>query len=244
MLAFFQGTREQAVDFRITGEGTCTSAAPSNISFPCGNGGDVEAEGEGGMGVVKLVYQPWESFQYYAAFGVGDYTLRVPSATVTNVLTGDTPGQMYMTGLRAVLLPDTEVTPAIAVDAGLSWTRHTFNRRAPDLSGREPKINQALDMTQYQFAAMASKLFRVTEREKLLMFEDGVKLEPYGGVKWSRLQAKLKDLQTGGTAGGRHDAARPFIGLRVPVYKNEGFFAEATFVDGYQYAAGLEIRFR
>jgi len=35
----------------------------------------------------------------------------------------------------------------------------------------------------------------------------------------------------------------PFAGLRIPFSKNEGVFAEAQFVDGYAYAAGLELRF-
>lgn len=244
LLAYYQGTQGQDVRFSVQGSQTC--ASPNAVAFACGQGGDVEAEGSGGAGMVKLLYQPWESLQYYVGFGVGDYALSVPSVTVTNSLSGDTPGLTYMAGIKAVILPDTEFTPAVAVDLSLAHSRYKFNRRFPGgTPGQDNRINQALDFWQYQVAVMASHLFTIVEKDRLVAAPliGGFKMEPYGGVRWTRLEATLKDLTDGSRSGGRQDAATPFLGLRIPIYENEGLFAEASFINGYQYAAGLEIRF-
>lgn len=87
----------------------------------------------------------------------------------------------------------------------------------------------------YQFAVESSHLFTLNEFWKL---------EPFGGVKWTRVQAELKNLVDGSRAGGRKDTVTPFLGLRVPIEDHEAFFAEASFVDGYHYGAGLELRFK
>ena len=77
-----------------------------------------------------------------------------------------------------------------------------------------------------------------------MLLPQGFKIEPYFGLKWTRIQSDLKDFQTGSHAGGQEDAASPFVGVRLPVYDHESLFAEADFVNGYQYAGGLEIRFK
>ncbi|MDD5656500.1 MAG: hypothetical protein PHF00_04500 [Elusimicrobia bacterium] len=250
ILAYYEGVHDQTVNFNVAAPAVCT--APGGASFACGQGGDVEAKGRGGAGVVKLVYQPWDSFQYYAAVGVGDYSLSVPSTTVTNVLTGDNPGLILTGGLKAVIMPDTIVTPAVAVDASISRSRYSFNRTFPGgTPGVGGNIDQRLTMMRYQVAVEASDVFTVKDADekaddqaKLTSWRaQGVKLEPYGGVKWSRLQSDLKDLASGGHSGGQQDTVSPFLGLRIPVYEHEGLFAEASFVDGYEYAAGLEVRF-
>lgn len=243
-MAYYQGTQEQTVSFSVTGDQGC--ASPNAVSFSCGQGGDVEAEGNGGAGMIKLLYQPWESLQYYAGFGVGDYSLRVPSATVVNTLSGDSPGLTYTAGIRAVIVPDTDFNPAVAVDLSLTHSRYKLNRRFPGgTPGQNNRINQALDFLQYQVAVTASHLFTIVEKERLTAapLKNGFKIEPYGGVKWTRLEATLKDLTDGSEAAGRQDTASPFLGVRLPIYENEGLFAEASFINGYQYAAGLEIRF-
>jgi len=249
ILAYYQGAQEQAVNFNIVAPAVCGTQA-GGVSFACGQGGDVEAEGRGGAGMIKVLFQPWDSLQYYAAFGVGDYSLSVPSSTITNTLTGDNPGTILTAGVKAVLFPDTVVTPAIAVDGSVSRSRYWFNRRFPG-GGAPGNIDQRLDLTQYQVAIEASHMFTIKdadektdEKADLVAWRGaGLKLEPYGGVKWSRIQSDLKDLTDGGHAGGQADAVSPFVGLRVPIYQHEGLFAEASFVGGYQYAAGLEIRF-
>lgn len=239
-LAYYQGVTDQTLNFSINGGGNCST--PNGVSFTCGQSGDVEAKGSGGAAMMKLVWQPWERFQYYAMFGVGDYSLSVPSATVTNALTGDKRGQIYGAGLKASVVPDTIVaaeglpTPAISLDASMTRSLYDFNRRFPGgTPGQNNNISQRLELMTYQFAVEASHLFNVDEHWKL---------EPYGGVKWTRVQTDLKDLVDGSHAGGQQDTVTPFLGLRVPVEDHEAFFAEASFIDGYHYGAGLELRFK
>ena len=236
LLAYYQGVADQSVNFSINDAGACSAAPPNGaVSFACGQSGDVEAKGAGGAGLVKVVWQPWERFQYYAHFGAGDYSLRVPSTTISNVLTGDNHGLIYGAGMKASIVPDTIVTPAVAMDISLTQSRYNFNRRFPGgTPGVSGSIDQRLILMTYQFAVEASHLFTLDEYWKL---------EPYGGIKWTRVEADLKDMVDGAHAGGKQDTASPFLGLRVPVGDHEAFFAEASFVDGYHYGGGLELRF-
>ena len=239
-LAYYQGVNDQTLNFSINDSGSC--ATRNNLSFACGSAAEVEGKGSGGAGILKVVYQPFERFQYYALAGVGDYSMSVPSTTVTNVYTGDNSGRIFGAGVRASVVPDTIVaadgfpTPAIALDASLTQAAYQFNRlNQTGPAGVSSSITGRLTLMTYQFAVEASHLFTVDERWKL---------EPYGGVKWTRVQADLKDLGDGSHAGGHQDTVTPFLGLRVPVEEHEAFFAEASFVDGYHYGAGLELRFK
>lgn len=234
-LAYYQGVADQAVNFTVAGAGTCTSANGA-VSFACGQSGDIEAEGSGGAGMFKVLWQPAERLTYYAHVGIGEYSLHVPSATVANTLTGDNRGLLYGAGLKASIVPDTVVTPAIALDLSLTRSQYNFNRLTP-VSGPAPgaNVNQRLELMTYQFAVETSHLFTLDEHWKL---------EPYGGLKWTRVQADLKDLVDGSHAGGKQDTVTPFLGLRMPVGEKEAFFAEASFLDGRHYGAGLELRFK
>jgi hypothetical protein len=241
LLAYYQGVQDQSLKFNI-------------IGTRGGQGEDVDVKGDGGAAMLKLVYQPRESLQYYAAFGLGDYSLSVPSVTLSNLLQGDRPGHILTFGAKAVLYPDTQVTPAIAIDASLSRSRYYFNRRFPGgTPGVSGNINQRLDLMQYQVAVEASKIFTIKDADEkadeqagpaILLRHSGFKIEPYGGMKWARIQSDLKDLVDGDHSGGGQNSVSPFLGLRIPFQQNEGFFAEASFVDGYQYGAGLEFRFK
>lgn len=232
--AYYQGAKDQSLVFSVNGAGTCS--APGGATFSCGQNGDVEAEGSGGAGIIKLTWQPWERFQYYAHFGVGDYSVRVPSATITNLLTGDKRGQLYGVGVKASVVPDTIVTPAIAIDASVTRSTYDLNRRFPGgTPGQNNNISQRLELMTYQVAVESSHLFSL---------EDKFKLEPYGGMKWTRVQADLKDLVDGSHAGGKKDVVSPFLGLRIPLGENEALFAEGSFLGGTHYGAGLELRFK
>lgn len=247
LLVYYQGTQGQDLDFSVNNPGVCSG--PNGITFACGQSGDIDATGSGGMAVMKLVYQPWENLQYYVAFGVGDYSLNVPSVTVVNTLSGDSPGIMGMAGLRSTIVPDTQFTPAVAADISVSESRYDFDQISQN-TGTPASISQRLLLMQFQVAIEISHLFTIVEpqkdveKEHEVLVPQGFKIEPYFGLKWTRIQSDLKDFQTGNHAGGQEDTASPFIGLRLPVYDHESLFAEADFVHGYQYAGGLEIRFK
>lgn len=234
LLAYYQGVQDQTLNFTTNDSGNCKT--PGGVSFSCGQSGTTAAKGNGGAGMLKLIWQPWERFQYYATYGVGSYSLSAPSATVTNVLTGDSVGQIFGAGMKASIVPDTVVTPAIALDVSMTESLYNFNRRFPGgTPGADNNIDQRLTLMTYSVAVETSHLFVVDESWKL---------EPYGGIKWTRVQTDLKDLGDGSHAGGQTDTVTPFLGLRVPVEDHEAFFAEASFVDGYHYGGGLELRFK
>lgn len=229
-LVYYQGTNEQKVSFSPRGTAGCVAPGAFAPAFGCNQNVDVGGLGFGGALIAKAVYQPWDSFQYYAFGGGGTYKLKLPA----QMLSGDTPGTIFGAGMKAIVMPDTVVQPGIAVDAGISNSRYAFNRISPGAPGVSSQINDFLVLWQYQLAVEASHLFEL----------QGKKIEPYGGVKWSRIDADLNDRQQGNHTGGMQDNVVPFLGLRVPVYDHEGFFVEASFNQGEQYAGGVEIRFK
>lgn len=236
-LAYYQGVADQNLNFSVDGSGICTAAPPSGgVAFPCNSSGDLEAKGSGGAGMFKIAWQAAERFQLYAHVGTGDYSIKVPSTTVENTLSGDKLGLIYGAGLKASIVPDTIVNPAIALDLSITRSHYNFNRITP---GGTPGINngfsQRLELMTYQVAVETSHQFDL---------DGGWKLEPYGGVKWTRVQADLKDLATGSHAGGQKDTGTPFVGLRVPAEDRIAFFTEASFIDGLHYGGGLELRFQ
>ena len=45
---------------------------------------------------------------------------------------------------KAVIVPNTDYSPAVALDVGLSHSRHTFDKLAPASAGVSANISQAL----------------------------------------------------------------------------------------------------
>lgn len=236
-LAYYQGVADQDLNFSVSNSGVCSAAPPSGaVAFPCNSTGDVETKGSGGAGMMKIAWQAAERFALYAHVGTGDYSIKVPSTTAENTISGDKLGLLYGAGLKASIVPDTIVNPAIALDLSITRSHYNFNRITP---GGTPGINNGystrLTLMTYQVAVETSHLFTLDENWKL---------EPYGGVKWTRVQADLKDLASGVHAGGQKDTGTPFLGLRVPAEERFAFFGEASFMGGTHYGGGLELRFK
>lgn len=228
LLGYYQGTQSQETTFSVNGAANCVS--PNGVSFGCSQTGDVTAKGTGGAGVVKFLHQPWEYVQYYAAIGVGYYSLQLP----TGKMTGN-PGHTGTLGLRGTIYPDTIVTPGIALDFGVTRADYQYNRFEQGIAGQSTDLGHRLGMWQYQFAVEIGHQFDV---------EGEWKIDPYGGVKWIVIKSDLRDLQTGGHSGGLQQTVSPFLGVRVPFGGHEAFFIEGSqFVDGTQGAIGLEFRF-
>jgi hypothetical protein len=236
-LFYFQGTQDQHLKFNVGDGGTCTpgNQVSPNPSFPCGGSTKVSGEGSGDALLMKIIFQPHETgMQYYITAGAGNYALKVDSVTVINTLTGRNPGFLFGGGIKAVIWPDTLETPAIAFDLSLMHQRYFFDELRPALTAAQGQINEKLDILTVQAAMEISKRFKIEER---------VSLEPYGGVKVHRSHARLTDNITGQRHGGVQTTATPFVGLNVPIYEKEALFAEASFINGIQYAAGLSLSF-
>lgn len=228
-LAYYQGAAEQSVDFTVAGGGSCTSA--NGVSFACDQAGEVDAKGDGRAAMLKVAVQLGDYVQPYATFGSGSYELSVPSTTLTNRLTGSG-GLLYGGGVKLSVIPETMADAAVALDLGYSRSTYDFGRIAPGGAPGTGPLDQTLTLDTFQLAVEASRSFALK----------GSKLEPYGGVKMTRVQADLKDRPSGGHAGGKTDTASPFLGLRWGGERLAGF-AESSFVGGYHYGAGLEYRF-
>ena len=257
---FYQGISNQSLNFSVADAGTCTGQGAFAPTFPCGQTGNVSASGDGAAGIFKLIFQPYERLQYYVSAGAGNYTLTIPTSAGDERLSGDRQGFLYGGGFRAVLMPEIAVKigrhhmdldpqasksgaeplrlmrPALTLDAGGGLQRYYFNQMQPVTAAGDQNIDQRLDLWQLQVALEASQRFEFSDSDLVL--------EPYGGVRWLSNRADLKDLPTGQHRGGIKQSVSPIVGLNIPVGKMEGIFAEASFVDGIQYGAGLNIRFK
>lgn len=227
ILIFHQSMEDQELNFRIGGPGV-SSTGPAGGFFPSASSGNSPAQGDQNAIGFKVMYQPWENLQYYATATAGHFVLRTSSLTTVNTLSGDRIGFGYGFGIKAVVAPDSVVTPAFAVDLGLSRSRYFLSRM--DGGGTGGGTNQRFDLFQYHVAIEASHQFK--------------KFEPFGGVRWTRLTSHMKDLSDFSRISGYKDVTTPFVGVRVPVFKHESLVAEASFIDGLQIGVGLELKFK
>lgn len=234
LTGYYRGVQSQDLTFSVGGGGSCSTAGSSPVAFPCDTVGKTPAEGSGQAAVAKVLWQPYDNVQYYATLGTGKYSLRLSSLTTTTTLTGDRPGWIYGLGARGLVFPESIASAAIAVDASATWEKYWFNRSAPQPRASLTNVKDRLDLMRLQLAVEASRRFEFGGRWKA---------EPYGGLKWVRTQAWLKDLDSGDRFGGISDAATPFLGLSLPWSDNENLWGEASFVKGYEYAAGLAVKF-
>ena len=254
---YYQGLQNQHLDFQVGSAGPCAGGGTVNPAFPCGSSGDVPARLDGGAVIFQAAAQPWEGLQYYASAGLGTASMGASN----NWMSGDRPGFLYGAGAKAVLLPDTIVSPGVALDGRLGWERYYFNELQPAGTRSQAFVNEQLDIWRYQLALEVSHQFNAREsrseaagKEPLASAMNAgravldtlgeLRFEPYGGVKWLRSRAVLKDFQDGRRLGGIQDSFAPFLGLMVPVYDHEGLFGEVSFVNGAQYAMGLNVRFK
>lgn len=221
-ILFYQGVHRQDLDFKVSGNGICTAPGAAGATFACGDSGKVRTHGTGSALIFKAVRQPHEGgLQLYGWAGAGDYDVYQGTKPVVQTHLVDRGGFLGGVGAKMVLWPETIVTPAIAVDGNAGWQRYFGGLR--------------LDILQYQLAMELSRRFG--EKDSRLM------LEPYGGVKWQRTHAWLREIGSGVRVGGVKDTVTPFIGLSLPFHAKESLFAEVSFVNGIHYAAGLGIAF-
>ncbi len=237
LTGYYRGVQGQDLTFSVGGSGACSTPAGGAlpaVPFTCDSTGQVPAEGSGQAAVAKLMWQPYDNVQYYLTLGTGRYSLHVASLTSVTSLTGDKPGWIYGIGGKALIFPESIASTALAVDASATWEKYWFNRSQPQARAALTNVKDRLDLMKLQLALEASRRFEFGGRWKA---------EPYGGLKWVRTQAWLKDLDTGDRFGGIEDAVSPFLGLSLPFSDNESLWGEASFVGGYEYAAGLAVKF-
>ena len=236
LTGYYRGEQGRDLTFFVEGAGACKTAPGvlAQVPFTCDSTGQVPAEGSGQAAIGRLAWQPYDNVQYYLTLGTGRYSLHVASLTSVTSLTGDMPGWIYGFGTRANIFPESIASTAIAIDASATWEKYSFNRSAPQPTAPLTNVNERLDLMRLQLAVEASRRFE---------FDGRWKVEPYGGLKWLRTQAWLKDLVSGDRFGGQDDMVSPFVGVNLPWSENESLWGEASFVKGFEYATGLAVKF-
>jgi len=229
---YYQGVSDQDLSFNLSGGSSVCQGKGGLATFACGQSGALSVHGNGDAGLIKAVYQPWGGFQYSAAVGAGYYSLSVPSTGATQNYSGSGAGPVFSLGVQDVIFPDTIVTPAVAINAGFSGAMYPLDQMN-DSAGNVSAVNDTLTLLEYQLGVEVSHVFPL----------DGWKVEPYGGIRWYRVDADLKDATVGSHSGGFRDTLAPVVGLRIPTADHEGLFAEAAYVEGFQYGGGLSLRF-
>ena len=228
LTAFVAGVSDEGLLFHANGTGSASTSTTGTL-FSSQSGSDVDAQGGGSQLFFKLSAQPFEGFEYSLIGGLGHYGVKVPSASATSDLTGDRVGTTVGAGIRWTMVPDTLVTPAAALDVSALHSQFSLTRLdVPGAGGQN--VDERLTLDRLQAALVLSKRWG--------------SWEPYGGVKWLRTFAKLKDLSTSETAGGTKDATIPFLGARFKAFERESLVAEAAFTNGFQVGGGVEIKFK
>jgi hypothetical protein len=224
----YQWDADQDVNFTVpAGQATALcNGAP--CSFVSASKTDVPASGSGTWTVLKLAYQPWDNVEYFVAAGGGHYALDVTSVTASNHLRGDRTGWTLGAGAKVLIVPETPVTPAVAVTAAAGREAVIFNTSRAGAASSD--VDERLTLDRYQFAMSGSKRFG--------------RAEPYGGVQWMRTVATLKALGGGGRDGGNKDSVNILVGFRWPVFEHEALVAEGQFLDGTVWRVGWEVRFK
>ena len=227
----FLGSARQNPDksWRATAYYRDVSGQRLAFGVPAGPGttNDVPGTVAGEFSGLKLAYQPGADVEYFLTAGGGHYTLDAASSTLTNHLSGERVGWELGAGLKALIEPETPVTPAVSVTA--SAGRSSTDLNALEQAGQMTSVSQRLTLDRYELALTGSKRFG--------------RLEPYGGVALFRIRSKLKDLDAGSRNGGDVDGTRVVIGLKVAVFSKEAVEVEARLGGGTVIGAGWEVRF-
>jgi hypothetical protein len=115
--------------------------------------------------------------------------------------------------MRKLLFPDTFVSPAVAIEAGLMYGQAPLNSFRSGTSASIPISNTA-EVLELQIAALISKKF--------------ASVEPYGGVKIFRDYLTLKDNTDVGQISGVKDSVGVFGGARLYVHPHEALVIEGS----------------
>ena len=189
---------------------------------------DFEGDGRGNSVLAKLAFNPGGGLYYWFKAGIGSYDLSLPSSTVKNKLSGQDKGWICGLGARKLLFPDTIVTPAIAVDVGISYMSYGLDSFS--FGGSAPvSVSDKLEITEAQADVVISKIIN--------------SIEPYGGLKVYRKSAVLSDRASFVNVSGIKDSAGLFFGVKFSFCKHEALVVEGNVGGDTDFTVGLNIGF-
>lgn len=181
---------------------------------------------------VKASVKVWEGWHVYAK--AGKFTPEIENVANSSLKyenKDDFDGTVFGGGVKYVLFPDTLVTPAVAVDIGVTQWSADINKFA----GSVIVWKNELDITEIQGAVSVSK--------KLLM------IDPYVGVKVFNTDVKWKTNVTvaGQTVNkeieGDANGISPFVGVKFSPLPFISVIAEGSFATETNISVGIRVGF-
>jgi len=187
---------------------------------------EISCTGKGSNAVLKVLFNPFEGFAWWGKIGSSEYTLEVPSYSVTNKFEVDIPGIIAGFGLRYQVFPETIVNPGICLDFGMTASEYKFRKFSVD-GGSKRIINDRFENIEGQVALILSKKYK--------------HFEPYGGAKVFRNFVRITDEESLSKSEGYKDQISVFFGTKIRVYKMEWFILEYSFVNETNITFGFGV---
>lgn len=200
----------------------------TTAQFLSGSDTELEFDGEGRSTMLSATWRPADGLHYIVKAGLGDYEVRLPSSSVTNVLETASPGTVL--GFEAAwnIVSHSPVTPAVSLSLGYTWSDYAL-RRLKSGGDAPVAVDQRFTLTEWQGALSASKRWKT--------------LDPYAGLRFFRQEATLFDHASAERVRGKRDGYSPFLGLRWEFLPKESLVIEASAADEVVLSAGLSVGF-
>lgn len=178
--------------------------------------------------IAKMLFQPHDTLVYWVGANSTAYEIEIPSFSHKNLIRSQVPGWCVSAGMRHILMPDTIVSPALSIEAGISHSRTPVAvLYAGSSAGRI--IDNVFSVTEYHIGVGTSKKYS--------------HVEPYGGVMISRAHAVMRDNAEAVEIGGYRDTVNAILGLRLYPFQHESLICEASFVGESSFSIGWNIDF-
>lgn len=222
-LAWFQSQR----DFTLKTNGSSRIRVGS-LSYVSAVSNEYSIRTSNSGALAKMLFQPHDGLVYWLGANSTSYEIEVPSFSHKNLLRSQVPGWGMCAGLRRILMPDTIVSPAVSVEAGISHSRTPVSVMYAG-SPEGQIIDNVFSVTEYHIGLGVSKKY--------------AKVEPYGGVTITRAHAVMRDNAAVIEVGGYRDTAAATVGLRLYPYKHESLICEASFIGEASFILGWNVEF-
>ena len=187
---------------------------------------EISCTGKGNNTALKVLFNPFEGFIWWGKIGSSEYTLEVPSYSVTNKFEVDKPGIVAGFGLRYQVFPETIVNPGICLDFGISASEYKFRKFSVDGASKKV-INDRFENIEGQVAFILSKKYKY--------------FEPYGGAKIFRNFIRITDEESFSKSEGYKDQISIFVGTKIRFYKMEWLILEYSFLDESNITFGFGV---
>ncbi len=178
--------------------------------------------------VAAIKFRPHNGLTYRVKAGqVRNFDIEFSSGSHTNKFEATSTGLVWGLGAEWNVAPGSIVSPAVTMDA--SWTQRLVTLDRFQAPGVVQSVDDRFQQDEIQLALNISKRWK--------------KVEPFAGLKVSRVISTLKDQTTKSSLRGVEDGVSPFVGIALEFFDAETLMLEASFLDEESINAGLNVRF-